>query len=230
MSRRADGSATHGAEPLCIQPYTDDDALVEATRADGRTRVNVYAFDRTAVVLGRGSDPDVELDVEKVRTDGVRVERRRGGGCAVVLDPGNVIVTVALALPGLDRIRSTFDSLTTWLIGGLERAGLDGVRSDGVSDLVLGDRKIAGSCVHRALGRFTFSASLLVAPDLALMSRYLTHPPREPAYRRGREHAAFVTSILEVRGGGGGSRATEAEEFRELLARALDEPSLDSAD
>jgi lipoate-protein ligase A len=219
---------------LGIEPYAHDDALVTATRADGRARVAIYPFPEIAVVLGRGSDAEAELILGRVRADGVRVLRRRGGGCAVVLDPGNVIVTVALAIPGLGEIRSTFDALTRWLIAGLERAGVEGVRSDGVSDLVTGDRKVAGSCVHRALGLFIFSASLLVAPDVAHMSRYLAHPPREPGYRRGRAHAAFVASIAEhwsppgsraradVAGGvTGAPNAATARAFAESLTHSL---------
>ena len=181
--------------PLDIQPYDLDDDLVGATRADGIPRVRVSRPDSPMVVLGRGSDPEVELDVDACARLGLDVRRRRGGGCAVVLDPGNVIVSVALPIPGLTRIRSTFEALTAMLIEALTTAGIEGVESDGVSDLVLDDRKISGSCVHRALGLFYHSATLLVDPDLELVASALRHPPREPAYRRGRAHTDFMGRI-----------------------------------
>ncbi|MDO9172389.1 MAG: lipoate--protein ligase family protein, partial [bacterium] len=36
---------------------------------------------------------------------------------------------------------------------------------------------------------------LLFDPDLDLMERLLPHPPREPGYRRGRPHRAFLGRI-----------------------------------
>ena len=80
----------------------------------------------------------------------------------------------------------------------LSACGLAGVRMRGVSDLCLGERKIAGSSLRLACGRVLFQISVLVAPDLALFERYLRHPSREPEYRRGRSHREFVTSLREA--------------------------------
>jgi lipoate-protein ligase A len=178
-----------------IEPYDVDDGILEATRLDGETRFDVYVPGEPVVVLGRGSDPDVELHVDACIADGVRVARRPGGGCSVVLDPGNTIVSVAVAEPGLGGIRQIFSRLAAWLVEGLARAGVSGVRTDGVSDLVVGGHKIGGSCIHRSRGLVLFSATILVDPDVGLMERYLAHPPREPAYRRGRSHRDFVAGI-----------------------------------
>jgi lipoate-protein ligase A len=183
---------------LAIEPYALDEGILAATRADGRTRVRVYRPDRVMVVLGRGSDPAVELRTGALLADGVPVARRRGGGCAVVLDPGNAIVSACLSLPGLGRIQQTFDMLTGWLVRGLEDAGVSGVGTDGTSDLVLAGRKIGGSCIYRTRGLVLFSCTILAAPDVSLMERYLAHPPREPAYRAGRAHADFVGSVGET--------------------------------
>ncbi len=205
---------------LDVRPYDLDDDLVDATSADGRPRVRVARPEAVTVVLGRGSDPDVELDVGACRRLGLDIRRRRGGGCAVVLDPGNLIVSVALPIPGLTRIRSTFEALTSMLIQALATAGLDGVESDGVSDLVLADRKVSGSCVHRKLGLFYYSATLLVDPDLEVVTAALRHPPREPAYRRGRPHAAFMGRLAAAPAGADrGPR--DPESTRHAIARSV---------
>jgi len=149
-------------------------------------------------VLGRGSDPEVEVELPAVTADGVALLRRRGGGCAVLLDPGNLVVSVVLPLPGLGDIKRCFARISSWLIEGLRTAGVAGVRQRGVSDLAVGERKIGGSCIYRAKDLLYYSTTLLVDPRLDLVERYLRHPPREPAYRRHRRHAAFMGTLLPL--------------------------------
>ncbi len=126
------------------------------------------------------------------------VLRRRGGGCAVVLDPGNAIVSLALPLPGVGGITSAFAAISAWLIDALARCGLPGARQEGTSDLAVGDRKVGGSCLWRTAGLVYYSTTLLVSPDLALTERYLPHPPREPAYRAGRAHREFMGALRDL--------------------------------
>jgi lipoate---protein ligase len=73
--------------------------------------------------------------------------------------------------------------------------GLTGIYQDGVSDLVLENRKVGGSSFYRSKGLAYYTASLLVSTDLDAMDRYLFHPPREPAYRRHRGHQTFVMRL-----------------------------------
>ncbi|MFC1639990.1 hypothetical protein ACFL3B_04415, partial [Gemmatimonadota bacterium] len=91
-----------------LQDFDWDDDLINATRRDGQARVRVYRPDQVAVVLGRGSRPDQEVNVDTVQGDGVHLLKRRGGGCAVVLDTGNVVVSCALPLAGLGRATEAF--------------------------------------------------------------------------------------------------------------------------
>jgi len=210
------------AEPepgaLPIRDYGHDDDLIRAVLADGQPRVRVYAANATELVLGRGSRPEQELNLEAVRADGMPVSRRRGGGCAVLLDPGNAVVALALPAREIGRLRAHFARLTAWMIDGLHTIGIDGVRHDGISDLVLGGRKIGGSCLYQTRGVLFYSTTLLVEPRLGLMERYLPMPPREPAYRRGRGHREFVG---DLRGEGVASAAALADG----LAAALEAPA-----
>ena len=178
-----------------ITPYDGDDSLIEAAKGDGVRRMRFSRTSDVVVVLGRGSDLETELHVEAVEKDGVPVFRRRGGGCSVVLDPGNVILSVALPLPGVGGIRGAFSKISSWLIEGLARVGVGGVVREGVSDLALGGRKIGGSCIYRTLGLLYYSTTLLVDPDLNHVHRYLAYPPREPDYRQGRPHREFMGSL-----------------------------------
>jgi len=181
--------------PRPLPPFTDDDDLIAATRSDQRPRLRIAPYPRVTVVLGQGGKPDLELRLANIQTDGVPVRKRPGGGCAVVLDPGNVIVSVILPLPGIGEIRSGFRRISDWLIAGLAAAGVGGIRQRGVSDLAQGERKIGGSCIYRTRGLLYYSTTLLVDPDLDLVDRYLRHPPREPDYRRGRSHREFMGRV-----------------------------------
>lgn len=205
---------------LSIGAYDLDDPLIESTASDRRPRHRLYRPDGIQVVLGRGSRPEKELNIAACREDRVAVLRRRGGGCSVVLDPGNVIVSVVLPVTGFAGNPGHFARLTRWLTGALERAGIDGVRQRGISDLALGERKIGGACIYRSRDVLFYSVTLLVRPETALFERYLAHPPREPDYRRGRPHAEFVTSLAEEFPGIGG-----AAELMEMLRRELTFPA-----
>lgn len=179
------------AEPH-IGQYDLDDALLEQVRRTGRPQLRFYRVDRTLVVLGRGSKPEVEVNIEACTADRVPILRRRGGGCAVVLDPGNVIVSVALPIAGLGDNQRHMRAISAWLIETLAAIGIDGVTQDGISDLVFDGRKVSGACIYRARDLLYYSATLLVDANLARIARYLKHPPREPDYRAGRTHGDFV--------------------------------------
>ncbi len=186
-----------------LPAWDHDEALIAAWRADSAPRARAYAWPPAgappvAVVVGRGGDPAAEVALDAARADGVPVLRRRGGGCAVVLDPGNAIVSLALPLPGVSGITGAFAAISAWLIGALAGCGLSGVRQEGTSDLAIGERKVGGSCLWRTKGLVYYSTTLLVCPDLALAERYLPHPPREPAYRAGRAHREFMGALREL--------------------------------
>jgi lipoate-protein ligase A len=176
------------------------------------------------VVLGRGSRPEAEVHLELVEEDGCPLYRRRGGGCSVVLDPGNVIVAAAFAVQGIGQTPAYFRRLNQWLIAGLAALGVQGLSQDGISDLVMGDRKVGGTCMYRPRGVLLYSASLLVSPQLQLLERYLAHPPREPAYRRGRRHLDFVRPLaaeMSLPSLGASSDGAAVDAFRQQLEEHL---------
>ncbi len=204
-----------------IDAYPFDDALLEAVRADRQRHTLVYVPGEVQVVLGRGSKPETEVHITACREDGVPVLRRRGGGCAVVLDPGNIVVSVVEQAPGFGQNRAHFTRLSAWLIASLERLGVTGLEQRGISDLALGDRKIGGASLHRSRERLLYSVSLLVDSDISLIERYLRHPPREPDYRAGRPHREFLGTLRVALGTG--SPKDLADRLSQVLANT--EPS-----
>jgi lipoate---protein ligase len=142
------------------------------------------------------------------------------------LDSGNVIVSLALPVPGIGAIKSSFATISDWLIGALADRGVPNVHQEGVSDLAVptgkagdGERKIGGSCIYRTRGLLYYSTTLLVDPDLDLVDRYLPHPPREPDYRAGRDHRRFMTSLREM--GHTDSAGQWAERLESRLSASL---------
>ena len=206
------------SRPLPTRPFDRDDDLLAAVRADGLARVRVIRWGEVAVVIGRGGRQNLELEAAAITADRVTLLQRAGGGCSVVLDPGNLVVSAALALPGIGGITSGFAALSAWLVAGLQRCGIPGVKQRGVSDLTIGDRKIGGSCIYRARGLLYYSATLLVDPQLELMERYLSHPPREPEYRKRRGHRDFVGSLRMA------DPDLEIGDLQVRLARILGDP------
>jgi lipoate-protein ligase A len=180
---------------LPIDPYERDEDLIAAVRSGAGMQVRVTRPPATMAVLGRSGRAEVELDLSALRSDGVPVLRRRGGGCAVLLDPGNLVIAAVLPVPGLAGIHPHFRAMARWIGEALAELGVRGVEQRGVSDLAIGERKIGGSCIFRAKNLLYYSTTLLVEPDIEGMERYLRHPPREPDYRRGRPHRAFVTAL-----------------------------------
>jgi lipoate-protein ligase A len=180
---------------LTIPPFTWDDALIESALTKKSPQFSCYPFPYPAIVAGKGSSLSRETRFEKILRDDIPVYRRRGGGCTVFLDKGCLIVSTAFPAAGISGIRALFARCTHWLIKGLNRAGIDEIYPDGISDLVVDNHKIGGSCLNRSKDFAYFSASILVSTDLDMMGDYLEHPPREPEYRKGRAHHDFVRNL-----------------------------------
>ncbi len=194
--RRPPGAPDPAGRPDPVAgPWDLDDDLLTAVREDGRPRCAVYPHPTLAAVIGRGGDPWRETRPDILAADTVPLYRRRGGGCAVVLDPGNLVCSLALPLAGVGEITRAFARISREVIDALAAVGVGGVRQSGVSDLTLGGRKLGGSCIWRTRGLVYYSTTLLVDPDLDAIDRYLPHPPREPGYRHGRVHRDFLTSL-----------------------------------
>ncbi len=210
-----------------FESYNDDDEMIAWTNRDRMPRLRVYRPRDRSVVLGRGSDPAVELDLTACAVEGIPVRKRRGGGCSVVLDPGNVIVSIALPLTGFGGNDRHFSRLTAWLISGIEKAAdavfcspyglkpLSGLTCAGISDIALDNRKMGGSCIHRTKSLLFYSSTILVDPDVPAYERFLKHPPREPDYRKGRRHEEFVGGLAP------GAADSEIDRFTTALRQIL---------
>lgn len=152
----------------------------------------------TAVVVGRVTKSDIEVNKEKCLRDNVPIYRRKGGGGAVVFFKGVAIFSYSLKKGNKAVDLMEFLNLCVERIKeGLERVVDIKFAIKGSGDLCIGDKKILGSSIYSSKEYITYYCTLIVKGDISLISKYLGYPSKEPSYRKGRKHEDFVTSISE---------------------------------
>jgi lipoate-protein ligase A len=181
-----------------VREPTENGDLLELFRQDGTPVRRIYEPRETVVVLGAGGNPEADLFLDRLETDGVPWRRRRGGGGTVVLTPGQVVLALVTEVASPFRNREYAGEINGWFIEALALLGVTGVQPRGISDLAIGEKKILGTSIYRTRLTLFYQASLLVSNDISVFSRYLAMPVRVPDYRAGRSHEEFCTTIVRA--------------------------------
>jgi lipoate-protein ligase A len=194
-------------------PYPGDLVHLHRYRSERQPFFTVETVRSAAVVLGCGTPPEPDLALAACRADGVPVYRRKGGGGAVVLAPGVVVLAgcfppVAGRFPDawsqrlVELVREALTEAVGLVSGSLgPPAGPPAFHARGLGDLCVQapgspfEQKVLGSSLYLARDVVLYQASLLCQADLALLPRYLGPPSREPRYRAGRSHLEFVANL-----------------------------------
>ncbi len=176
-----------------------DEALLDAAEQSRHPRecLRLWEGDDPFVVLGRNSQVDREVDRQACHRQGIPILRRTSGGCAVVAGRGCLMYALVLSYDRRPELRM-LDEAHRFVMGTIARAlePLAGeVAHRGTCDLTLGDLKFSGNSVRCRRRALLYHGTLLYDFPLPLVSHCLKTPPREPDYRRQREHAAFVTNL-----------------------------------
>jgi lipoate-protein ligase A len=194
-----------------------DEALVEGAQA-GETPGEVLRLwepRRYFVVLGRSSDAQREVRLAACAADGVPVLRRPSGGATVLLGPGCLMYAVVLDLTrrpelrSIDRAHELVLARHAAALGRLapltERAGTSDLvlaaRADSSeplsasATLYYGALKFSGNSMRIRRDHLLYHGTILYDFPLDRLGRWLAAPARQPAYRDGREHGAFVTNF-----------------------------------
>jgi lipoate---protein ligase len=174
-----------------------DEDLLELVRAEDTWAYRSWEPQACLVVLGRGNHAALEVYEERCQREQVPILRRRGGGGTVVLSPGVLVVSLAKRVQHQFYIQEYFRQINDYIIDALQSLGIQDLAHEGHSDICIRDRKILGSSMYRSKALLFYTASLLVANDLTLISQYLKHPTTEPEYRQGRAHHEFLTTITQ---------------------------------
>ena len=177
-----------------------DEALLErAERSGGAGEVlRLWESPQPMVVVGRSSRVDAEVDRSACRRLGIPVVRRSSGGAAVLAGPGCLMYAVVLGYehrPPLQLIDRAHRFVLETMARAIEPI-VSGVAMRGVSDLALDDeRKFSGNSMRCRRRHLLYHGTLLYDFPIELIGQCLKTAPRQPEYRQGREHGAFVTNI-----------------------------------
>ncbi|HWI51415.1 MAG TPA: hypothetical protein VNT01_04660 [Symbiobacteriaceae bacterium] len=184
-----------------IKPLPYDTLALERFEREGPF-IWLWEPGQVECVLGAGTPAD-DIDQALCAVSGVPVYRRKGGGGAVVLAPGDLVITAAYDASRKQFASQWINPIAEAILRAVEGLGVKGARVRGLGDVAIGERKILGSSLYANRRVALYQGSLLVDPDLSLIPIYLPHPSKEPDYRRGRDHLNFVTSLARAGYSGG---------------------------
>jgi lipoate-protein ligase A len=183
--------------PTLAENLALDEALLLDAEAGGPEVLRLWQWPSYAVILGAGGRITDDVHAERCRADGVPLARRASGGGTVLLGPGCLLYSVVLAYardPALTQIRPSYrfilsrmNSALSALAGGLDVCGS--------SDIAWLDRKVSGNAQQRKRTHLLQHGTLLYDFDLGRVADYLKQPPRQPEYRRQRDHGDFLTNL-----------------------------------
>jgi lipoate-protein ligase A len=189
--------------PVTQQLALDECLLLAAEGAAPGTAESfrLWELDAPAVILGRGSRWQEEVDVEACLQASVPIVRRCSGGATVVGGPGCLFYSVILdrhARPELRVLDQAHRFVLERLNRGLQSLGCDS-HIAGTSDLALatkvGLQKVSGNSLRLRRDHLLYHGTLLYDANLDQIASLLRTPPRQPDYRDGRSHARFLTQL-----------------------------------
>lgn len=177
--------------------WVDDRVL---KRAEQNYTCFLWSPEDVVVVCGRSNKPEIECQLDRCQQDHVPVLKRYGGGGTVVLHPGCAIVSLGCWVDDYYNNDRFFRAINQAIIDSLTPcdAMFADLSQDGLSDIVYGHKKIAGTSLFRSRNYLLYQGSILVQNAVELFERYLQHPSKEPEYRAGRRHSEFVTDLETI--------------------------------
>ena len=175
-----------------------DELLLD--RVEMGTWENTLRFWESAVpfvVLGTAQILHDEVFEDRCNTDAMPILRRCSAGGCVLQGPGCLNFSLALTVHRFPEIASLHESYRFILGQVIEALRPFGIvlNREGVSDLTLEGRKVSGNAQRRRRRAILHHGTMLHAPDIDGMRRYLKEPSQRPAYRGLRNHERFVTGL-----------------------------------
>ncbi len=187
---------TYG-DPACDIAF-DELLLEELDQGDtANETLRLWNAQQTFVVMGRSGRVNSEVHLNRMQEDTVPLFRRCSGGGTIVAAPGCAFFSLVLSLEQRPELRM-IDAAHNHVMGRLTsalRSRIPAIDSSGYCDLVVGDRKVSGNSLRIKRRALLYHGTFLLDMDLSLAPKYLQHPPREPDYRSGRPHDAFIQNL-----------------------------------
>ena len=115
----------------------------------------------------------------------------------MVAGPGCLMYAVVLSYDEFPQLR-VVDQAHQFVMGRMRDALArvePAVRFQGSCDLTVRDRKISGNSLRCKRSHLLYHGTVLYDFPLSQISDWLRSPPRQPEYRQGRSHEAFVSNV-----------------------------------
>ncbi len=176
-----------------------DDQIIENCKQDIFTKC--FFPHEHLVVCGRSEKPEIEANTQNCQRDNVSVLKRRGGGGTVLLGPNTLVISLGVWLKDYYKNKFYFEMINRSVIETLETLNPETknkLSQNGISDIVCGSKKIAGTSMYRSRNYLLYQGSLLVDADINKIATYINHPSKEPEYRQSRKHSDFLINFNEL--------------------------------
>jgi lipoate-protein ligase A len=170
--------------------------LCESSTGDGVLRF--WEPENYFVVVGYSNRIVSEVNVTACEAKGIPIFRRFSGGGTVLQGPGCLNYSLAVKNERMGIPADLTDSYRFVLARHMKLSLSDpseAVQIQGISDLALDGRKFSGNAQHRTRLCSLFHGTFLLRFDIVLTERYLRMPSRQPDYRHGRSHEAFLCNL-----------------------------------
>jgi lipoate-protein ligase A len=178
-----------------------DEALLELCEKSGEEGVlRVWEPADYFIVVGYSNKVLSEVNVGACDANGIPILRRFSGGGSVLQGPGCFNYSLVLRNDRLGIPADLTDSYSYVLSRHLKLCANQGaaeveIEIQGISDLAREGRKFSGNAQHRKRLCSLFHGTFLLNFDIALIETCLLMPSRQPDYRRGRSHEAFLCNL-----------------------------------
>ncbi len=164
-------------------------------REGGAETLRFWEASARAVVVGALGVVESDVHEHACLADDVPIVRRISGGGAVLVGIGCLNYSLVLSLDARPELRHVADSYRLILGRVVAALAIPRLAMRGMSDLALDGRKVSGNSQRRGRRALLHHGTLLYAFEISSIARYLKEPVRQPAYRTGRPHEAFVMNI-----------------------------------
>mgnify|MGYP002519956568 CR=1 FL=1 len=147
------------------------------------------------IVVGKNQNTLSEIDLDYVKTNGIRVVRRITGGGAVYHDMGNLNFTYITSCEG--EWESDFSRFATPVISALSKLGIKAEVS-GRNDIVVDGRKFSGNAQTVVNGRILHHGTILFNTDISILSKALTPDPEKIQSKGIKSVSSRVVNLSEL--------------------------------
>jgi len=151
------------------------------------------------IVVGKNQNTLAEIDLDYVKTNGIRVVRRITGGGAVYHDMGNLNFTYIANCEG--EWESDFSRFATPVISALSKLGIKAEVS-GRNDIVVDGKKFSGNAQTIVGNRLLHHGTILFNADVSVLSKALTPDPEKIQSKGIKSVSSRVVNLSELLPGG----------------------------